>query len=123
MCVQVRMESQIVAQAGLPGCVTIATNMAGRGTDIILGGSPEGLTQLVLLRLVYRPLMAGELKPATRVFSLRPSARCSRGKQAPAQHALAVCCLLCAALTASCCKPRYFYSRNERSTAGTALLD
>ncbi len=32
-------ESQIVAQAGLPGTVTIATNMAGRGTDIVLGGS------------------------------------------------------------------------------------
>ncbi|HEX2916553.1 MAG TPA: preprotein translocase subunit SecA [Chloroflexia bacterium] len=34
-------EAGIVAQAGRPGAVTIATNMAGRGTDIILGGSPE----------------------------------------------------------------------------------
>ena len=34
-------ESQIVAQAGRKGAVTIATNMAGRGTDIILGGTPE----------------------------------------------------------------------------------
>ena len=33
-------EAQIVAQAGRPGSVTIATNMAGRGTDIVLGGSP-----------------------------------------------------------------------------------
>lgn len=32
-------EAQIVAQAGRPGCVTIATNMAGRGTDIVLGGN------------------------------------------------------------------------------------
>src|SRR5690606_19406136 len=32
-------EAQIVAQAGRPGAVTIATNMAGRGTDIVLGGS------------------------------------------------------------------------------------
>ncbi len=31
--------------------------MAGRGTDIILGGSPEGLTQLGLMRLLYRRLM------------------------------------------------------------------
>jgi len=31
----------IVAQAGRPGVVTIATNMAGRGTDIVLGGNPE----------------------------------------------------------------------------------
>jgi preprotein translocase subunit SecA len=34
-------EAQIVAQAGRPGAVTIATNMAGRGTDIVLGGSLE----------------------------------------------------------------------------------
>jgi preprotein translocase subunit SecA len=36
-------ESEIVAQAGRVGAVTIATNMAGRGTDIILGGNPEPL--------------------------------------------------------------------------------
>ncbi len=35
-------EAQIVAQAGSPGAVTVATNMAGRGTDIILGGNPDG---------------------------------------------------------------------------------
>ena len=34
-------EAQIIAQAGKPGSVTIATNMAGRGTDIQLGGNPE----------------------------------------------------------------------------------
>ncbi|MGB5544711.1 MAG: preprotein translocase subunit SecA, partial [Gammaproteobacteria bacterium] len=33
-------EAEIVAQAGRPGAITIATNMAGRGTDIVLGGSP-----------------------------------------------------------------------------------
>jgi len=38
-------EAAIVAQAGRPGAVTIATNMAGRGTDIILGGNPEGLAR------------------------------------------------------------------------------
>jgi preprotein translocase subunit SecA len=36
-------ESGVVAQAGRTGAVTIATNMAGRGTDILLGGSPSGL--------------------------------------------------------------------------------
>ena len=35
-------EASIVAQAGRLGAVTVATNMAGRGTDIVLGGSPEG---------------------------------------------------------------------------------
>ncbi|HXG36229.1 MAG TPA: preprotein translocase subunit SecA, partial [Dehalococcoidia bacterium] len=38
-------EAQIVAQAGRFGAVTIATNMAGRGTDIILGGNPESLAE------------------------------------------------------------------------------
>src|SRR5207253_6332651 len=36
-------EAEIVAQAGRLGAVTISTNMAGRGTDIILGGNPETL--------------------------------------------------------------------------------
>ncbi|AKK10530.1 preprotein translocase subunit SecA [Corynebacterium uterequi] len=36
-------EGRIVASAGLPGAVTVATNMAGRGTDIVLGGNPEVL--------------------------------------------------------------------------------
>ena len=36
-------EAQIIAQAGRPGAVTVATNMAGRGTDIILGGNSETL--------------------------------------------------------------------------------
>lgn len=41
-------EAEIVAQAGRPGAVTIATNMAGRGTDIVLGGNPEGLARQML---------------------------------------------------------------------------
>ncbi len=40
-------EAHIVAQAGRPGVITIATNMAGRGTDIVLGGSPEPEIQAV----------------------------------------------------------------------------
>ncbi len=38
-------EAQIIAQAGKKGAVTIATNMAGRGTDILLGGNPEFLAK------------------------------------------------------------------------------
>jgi preprotein translocase subunit SecA len=41
-------EAEIVAQAGRKGAVTISTNMAGRGTDIKLGGDPEGLTRMEL---------------------------------------------------------------------------
>jgi preprotein translocase subunit SecA len=40
-------EAEIIAQAGQPKMVTIATNMAGRGTDIVLGGSVEKQTELV----------------------------------------------------------------------------
>ena len=41
-------EAQIIAQAGKKGAVTIATNMAGRGTDILLGGNPEYLAKQYL---------------------------------------------------------------------------
>lgn len=43
-------EAEIVAQAGRIGAVTIATNMAGRGTDIILGGNPESLAREIIKR-------------------------------------------------------------------------
>jgi len=42
-------EAQIVAQAGRPHAVTVATNMAGRGVDILLGGNPEGLARNEML--------------------------------------------------------------------------
>ncbi|HET9259697.1 MAG TPA: preprotein translocase subunit SecA, partial [Acidimicrobiia bacterium] len=38
-------EADIIAQAGRPGAVTVATNMAGRGVDIKLGGSPDGMAR------------------------------------------------------------------------------
>jgi preprotein translocase subunit SecA len=41
-------EAEIIAQAGRSGAVTIATNMAGRGTDIVLGGNPSGLVNELL---------------------------------------------------------------------------
>nr|MBA3322171.1 SEC-C domain-containing protein [Pyrinomonadaceae bacterium] len=43
-------EAEIVAQAGRKGAITIATNMAGRGTDILLGGNPEFLARELLKR-------------------------------------------------------------------------
>ena len=45
-------ENEIVAQAGKPGAVTIATNMAGRGTDIILGGNPTFQTKQCLIDIL-----------------------------------------------------------------------
>lgn len=48
-------EAEIVAQAGRRGSVTIATNMAGRGTDILLGGNPEFLARENLKRREINP--------------------------------------------------------------------
>jgi preprotein translocase subunit SecA len=48
-------EGQIIAEAGAPGAVTIATNMAGRGVDIKLGGNPEHLAQLEVAKLGLQP--------------------------------------------------------------------
>ena len=59
-------EAEIVAQAGKPGAVTISTNMAGRGTDIMLGGNAEYLAKDALRRegmeedLIYEATAYGE---------------------------------------------------------------
>ncbi|XP_071716773.1 protein translocase subunit SecA, chloroplastic [Rutidosis leptorrhynchoides] len=60
----VEREAEIVAQSGRLGAVTIATNMAGRGTDIILGGNAEFMARLKLREL----LMPSVVKPAEGVF-------------------------------------------------------
>ena len=48
-------EAEIIAQAGRKGAVTIATNMAGRGTDILLGGNPEYLAKEILKQKGKKP--------------------------------------------------------------------
>ena len=53
-------EADIVAQAGRKGQVTIATNMAGRGTDILLGGNPEFLAKQYLREKEINPDEADE---------------------------------------------------------------
>jgi preprotein translocase subunit SecA len=52
-------ESLIVAQAGRPGAVTVATNMAGRGTDILLGGSSAGLARALVKHMLLGRLPGG----------------------------------------------------------------
>ncbi len=54
-------EAMIVAQAGRPGAVMVATNMAGRGTDIILGGSRDGLEEVEWFQEHQKVLDAGGL--------------------------------------------------------------
>src|SRR5579884_459495 len=48
-------EGETIAEAGAPGAVTIATNMAGRGVDIKLGGNPEHLARLEVAKLGLKP--------------------------------------------------------------------
>jgi preprotein translocase subunit SecA len=52
-------EAEIVAQAGKVGTVTISTNMAGRGTDILLGGNPEFMAKKEMRRLGYEEDVIG----------------------------------------------------------------
>ena len=51
-------EAQIIAQAGREGAVTIATNMAGRGTDILLGGNPDVMAEDILRNQGIEPAEA-----------------------------------------------------------------
>ncbi|GAB2708142.1 preprotein translocase subunit SecA [Kitasatospora kifunensis] len=53
-------EAQIVAQAGRKGAVTVATNMAGRGTDIMLGGNPDHLATAELAQRGLNPVETPE---------------------------------------------------------------
>lgn len=53
-------EAEIIAQAGRVGAVTISTNMAGRGTDILLGGNPEFLAKEILKKKGLTPETATE---------------------------------------------------------------
>ena len=64
-------EAHIVAQAGRVGAVTIATNMAGRGTDILLGGNPDVLAEDLMRGWGYDP-------------DLEPDAEIVEGKMPPA---------------------------------------
>ena len=54
------LEAQIVAQAGREGAVTIATNMAGRGTDILLGGNPQVMATDMIASMGINPAEAPE---------------------------------------------------------------
>ena len=65
-------EAEIITQAGRPGAVTIATNMAGRGVDNLLGGNPEGLARQALRPAGHRPHR----------FHQRPVAACAGGGRA-----------------------------------------
>src|SRR5580700_2536815 len=68
-------EAKIIAQAGRKGAVTVSTNMAGRGTDILLGGNPEAMTRDYCLK----NKLAIPYAPASAVIGAAP------GTETPAQ--------------------------------------
>jgi preprotein translocase subunit SecA len=68
-------EAKVIAQAGRKGAVTVSTNMAGRGTDILLGGNPEAMTREYCLK----EKLAMPYLPAGSVIGAAP------GSETPAQ--------------------------------------
>ncbi|MGB9070905.1 MAG: preprotein translocase subunit SecA [Candidatus Acidiferrales bacterium] len=73
-------EAKVIAQAGRKGAVTVSTNMAGRGTDILLGGNPEAMTRDYCLK----EKLAMPYLPAESVIGAAP------GTETPAQADAAV---------------------------------
>jgi len=72
-------EAEIVAQAGREGSVTIATNMAGRGTDILLGGNPDFLSKEILRKKGLDPATAA---PGERTAALGEARRITEPEHA-----------------------------------------
>ncbi len=88
-------EAKIVSQAGRKGAVTVSTNMAGRGTDILLGGNPEAMTREYCLKnklaIPYAPAGSvigdgnnGAAKTETADEASKEAASGSNGSSAPA---------------------------------------
>ncbi|MEB3349364.1 MAG: preprotein translocase subunit SecA [Cyanobacteriota bacterium] len=86
----VEREAEIVAQAGRSGAVTIATNMAGRGTDIILGGNSDYMARLKLREVLLPRLVRPEEShrpPVPLQRSATPESGGGFGAAAPGRHA------------------------------------
>jgi len=72
------MEAQIIAQAGRKGAVTIATNMAGRGTDILLGGNPQDQAEYEVVKSVGGLHVLGTERHESRRIDNQLRGRCAR---------------------------------------------
>ena len=86
-------ESMLVAQAGMSQHITVATNMAGRGTDILLGGDPA---QLLLLTLA-EPYNAAMLAACDAYDVKTDTVKAGRRTSFGAAEVQVSCCKLCAA--------------------------
>jgi preprotein translocase subunit SecA len=76
----VERESEIIAQAGRKGAVTIATNMAGRGTDIILGGNADYMARLKVRECLMPRIVKPEDEDTFSITKVPGSSNRSRGK-------------------------------------------
>jgi len=74
-------EAKVIAQAGRKGAVTVSTNMAGRGTDILLGGNPEAMTREYCLK----NKLAMPYLPASAVIGAAPGSETTAQADAAAQ--------------------------------------
>ena len=74
-------EAEIIAQAGTPGAVTIATNMAGRGVDILLGGNPDGMVKEILRKRNVEADAIGEDSDEWQVAYAEAEATCERNRE------------------------------------------
>ncbi len=72
------MEAQIIAQAGRKGAVTIATNMAGRGTDILLGGNPQDPAEYEEVKALGGLYVLGTERHEARRIDNQLRGRCGR---------------------------------------------
>ncbi len=72
------MEASIIAQAGRKGAVTIATNMAGRGTDILLGGNPQDPAEYELVKSLGGLHVLGTERHESRRIDNQLRGRCAR---------------------------------------------
>ena len=68
---QTAQEAAIVAEAGQEGKITVATNMAGRGTDILLGGNPDFLSKEILRKKGLDPVTASAAEHAAAMTDAR----------------------------------------------------
>jgi preprotein translocase subunit SecA len=74
-------EAMVVTQAGRLGAITVATNMAGRGVDILLGGNPEGLARQDVLKEGFDPMtLLDEFALPTPLDSMPPDFLTARDK-------------------------------------------
>ena len=111
-------EAEIVAQAGRVGGVTVATNMAGRGVDIILGGNPEGLATREAAARGIDPSTeegAAELKAIQAEFEATCTARARRSARSAGSMCWAASATRAAGSTTSCAA-----GRAGRATPGRA---